>query len=162
MLADMHHDTDRAETEQGIGDPAATLDAFLRLTLPKARWTHEAHLTVCWATLRELAPAAALVRLRAAIRAYNAAVGTVDDDTNGYHETLTRYFVGAVAALADRELAAVLADPTCGRDAPLSHWSRDRLFSVAARRAWVDPDVSPLRWDPAALGLTPSPAPGAP
>src|SRR5690606_30156650 len=32
------------------------------------------------------------------------------------------------------------------RAAPLSHWSRERLFSVAARRRWVPPDLAPLPW----------------
>ena len=27
---------------------------------------------------------------------------------------------------------------------PLSFWSRARLFSVAARRGWVEPDLKPL------------------
>jgi hypothetical protein len=27
---------------------------------------------------------------------------------------------------------------------PLTFWSRERLFSVAARRGWVEPDLAPL------------------
>jgi hypothetical protein len=26
----------------------------------------------------------------------------------------------------------------------LAHWTRDRLFGVAARRGWVPPDLAPL------------------
>ena len=33
---------------------------------------------------------------------------------------------------------------------PLTHWSRERLFSVEARRGWVDPDLKPLDHPPAA------------
>ena len=41
-------------------------------------------------------------------------------------------------------LAELLAGP-CGRpDWILAHWTKDRLFSVEARRAWVAPDLQPL------------------
>lgn len=143
--------------------PTDIIDLVARFetrTLAKAEWTHEAHLTVCLATLRRLGPDAALDHLRASIRAYNDVVGTPNTATSGYHETLTRYYLGAVAAAAadagtrdgrdgdvlDRLLADVLVDETCGREAPLRHWSRDRLFSVAARREWSPPDLAPLRW----------------
>ena len=44
--------------------------------------------------------------------------------------------------IADGLLAATLAE--LDRTAPLSHWSRDLLFSVPARRGWVPPDIAPL------------------
>lgn len=129
------------------------LDEFERRTLPRARWTHEAHLVVCRQVLRRLAdPAAALDHLRRAIRAYNEATGTANTDTGGYHETVTAYYVGAVHALVDRSLDELVAHPACSRAAPLSHWSRERLFSVAARRRWVPPELAPLPW------WTPGPA----
>ena len=105
-------------------------------------------MTVCWATLREMSPHDTLEHLRGAIRAYTESVGTENTDTGGYHETITRYYVGAVAALAGRELADVLNDPSCSRTAALEHWSREALFTVEARRAWVAPDLRPLPWEP--------------
>ena len=69
-----------------------------------------------------------------------------------HHETVTAYYVGAVHALVDRSLDELVAHPACSRAAPLSHWSRERLFSVAARRRWVPPDLAPLPW------WTPGPA----
>jgi hypothetical protein len=29
-------------------------------------------------------------------------------------------------------------------DWPLAYWTKARLFSVEARRSWVEPDVAPL------------------
>ncbi len=125
-------------------DPSSLLQAFRSHTLPKPDWTHEAHVVVCWATLQEMDADTALDGLRDGIRAYNTSVGTPNTDRDGYHETLTRYYVHAVAALADRPVDEVLADPSCSRAAPLEHWSRDALFSVAARRDWLPPDLTPL------------------
>lgn len=127
-----------------VFDAPALLDAFRRRTLPKPAWTHEAHVAVCWATLAEMDEGAALDRLRRDIRTYNESVGTANTDDGGYHETITRYFVHVVASRAGRPLDEVLADPACSRGAPLEHWSRDVLFSVAARRGWVEPDLIPL------------------
>jgi hypothetical protein len=130
-------------------DAARLVDDFTHLRLPKARWTHEAHLVVCRATLRLFDPAAALDRLRQAIRSYNEASGTANTDTGGYHETLTAYYVGAVHAVGPVSLDELVSHPACARGAPGSHWSRERLFSVTARRTWVPPDLAPVAgWSP--------------
>lgn len=144
-------------TPYADADIAALVEGLLDRTLPKARWTHAAHLT---ATLR-------LVRTRDAglerdlpdiIRTYNLAVGGVNDDQSGYHETITQAYLAAIRAFAaalpagtsDAEAAArLLATPLGDKNWPLSHWSRERLFSVEARRGWVDPDLQALDHPPA-------------
>jgi hypothetical protein len=121
--------------------------------IPATEWTHETHLVVgAWHVAR-LGPDAALARLRAGIRALNAAHGTVNSDTRGYHETITRVYVrllhGFLRGRPDGEplddsVAALLADPLAARDTVMRHYSRARLFSVDARRGWVEPDLEPL------------------
>ncbi|MGR4864829.1 hypothetical protein [Caulobacter sp. LARHSG274] len=136
-------------TDQAVADLAARL---LDHSLPKAQWTHAAHLV---ATLR-------LVRTRDAglerdmpgiIRGYNVAVGGVNDDHNGYHETITQAYLAAIrafvaalpAGISDGEAAErLLATPMGDKQWPLRFWSRERLFSVEARRGWVAPDLAPL------------------
>lgn len=129
-----------------VRNPQDLTDAFEACTLPKTEWTHEAHVVVCWSTVDRLGTAGALAHLRAAIPRYNVATDTPNSDTDGYHDTITCYFVGAVGSLAGTSLDTVLADPRCGRTAPLEHWSHEVLFSVAARRGWVEPDLAPLPW----------------
>jgi hypothetical protein len=125
--------------------PDDLTDAMLARTLPKAEWTHRGHVLACATLVRRLGAAEALVVLRRAIPAYNVSTGGENTDHAGYHETLTCYFAWAVARALDRdgELEAVLADPLVAVDAPLRFWSRERLFSVAARRTWVPPDLCP-------------------
>ena len=120
--------------------------AFEARTLPKIEWTHEAHVVVCWATVARLGADGALTHLRTAIPRYNEATGTPNSDTDGYHDTITVYYVAAVGALAGASLDEVLVHPSCSRTAALAHWTRDRLFSVEARRGWVEPDLQPLPW----------------
>jgi hypothetical protein len=86
------------------------------------------------------------------IRRYNASVGGVNDDTQGYHETITQAYIRAVRAhcaectegsLAER-VNALLASERGRRDWLLRFYSRERLFSIEARRAFVEPDLAPL------------------
>jgi len=120
-------------------------------TLPKPEWTHAAHFAAaCWLLTR---PGVDAFRdMPGLIRAYNEATGVPNTDTDGYHETITLASLRAARAwLAEREedplsrsLASLLAGPYGRSDWLFAYWSRPRLFSVEARRAWVDPDLRPL------------------
>jgi hypothetical protein len=86
------------------------------------------------------------------IRAYNEAVGTANTDTSGYHETLTQLYIRGVrhflvtcdtpGLLA--KVNALLVSEMAPRDWPLRFYSRDRLFSLEARRGWIEPDIAPI------------------
>jgi len=121
-------------------------------SLPRAEWTHEAHLAACHWIVTERPDIAAETDMRGIISAYNAALGGVNDDTQGYHETITQCFVHAVRAhlagagqgtLIER-VNALLTSPFGKRDWPLAFYSRELLFSAGARRAFVEPDLAPL------------------
>ena len=126
---------------------------FLDRTLPKAEWTHAAHFAVALWLLRRR-PDAAETEMPGLIRAYNAAVGTANTDSSGYHETITLASLAAArsvgGAWADRPLhealEALMATDLGRRDWLLAYWSRERLFSTDARRGWVEPDLTPLPW----------------
>ncbi|WP_421120508.1 hypothetical protein ACE2AJ_04110 [Aquihabitans daechungensis] len=119
--------------------------AFLAGTLPREAWTHPAHLFVCHHLLLTATPDEALDRLRVLIPAHNERVGLLPGH-GGYHETVTRYFVEAVAAVRPQAIAELLAAPATQRGAPLRHWSSAVLGAPEARRAWVEPDRAPLPW----------------
>ncbi len=127
-------------------DAHALAEQFANRTLPKACWTHEAHLVVCWITLQRHPRDRAVELLRDQIRSYNDATGTANTPTSGYHETLTESYVRAVDAAAVTGVLELVRHPWCSREAPLRHWTRERLFSVEARRAWVEPDLEPFSW----------------
>ena len=64
---------------------------FEALTLPKTSWTHVAHFVVgLWYLSHHPLPDA-IERIRKGIFRYNEAVGTINSDTSGYHETLTLF-----------------------------------------------------------------------
>lgn len=136
----------RADDIRAIGE------AMLACTLPKSEWTHEAHVSTCLWLLAERPDIDVDAQIGDLIRRYNVAVGGVNDDMQGYHETITRVFVMGVRRYLARTgetglLAAVnglLANPEGRRDWPLRFYSRERLFSVEARRDFVPPDLASL------------------
>jgi hypothetical protein len=121
-------------------------------SLPKEEWTHAAHFAAVLWLLRRDGAAAVSRDMPGLIRAYNERTGGVNSDTEGYHETITQASIMAAANLLalnpDAPLSEVLAElmatPLGRSDWLLSYWSRPTLFSVEARRAWVEPDVAPL------------------
>ena len=127
---------------------------FLANAIAPEDWTHAAHVaTFHHLLLDDPDVEAAYRRMKAAILAHNARVSP-NGEHGRYHETVTRYFVGAtvhaMAAHPGVPVEDLLADPVLDREAPFRHWSRDRLFAEDARSTWVAPDVDPLPWSTAA------------
>jgi hypothetical protein len=124
----------------------ALLTGLRARTLPRAAWTHEAHLAAARAVYRESGDVdLALGELRGLITAYNA---NTAPPSSGVicHETITRYYLASVIALDALPLTVLLSHPWCSRRAPLRHWSAPVLRSERARHTWVRPDLSPPPW----------------
>ncbi len=127
-------------------------EALLACTLPREAWTHEAHLGACLWLLTERPDIDVDAAIGGIIRRFNESVGGVNDDSQGYHDSITRAYVAGVrmfvAETRETGLAArvnaILLSPMGRRDWPLRFYSRDLLFSVAARRGFVEPDLAPL------------------
>lgn len=128
--------------------------AFEARSLPKVHWTHQAHLLVAlWYNLRYNADEA-LNLVREGIKRYNEAVGTQNTATNGYHETLTVFYMWAVRQFIESaspraslvELANALTRGKCAaKSFPFAYYSRELLLSSEARAAWVKPDLQEMK-----------------
>jgi hypothetical protein len=120
----------------------ALAEGMMACTLPKARWTHAAH----WATTLWLLTE----RPDILPERDNESVGGENTDAAGYHETITQASIRAARRfLREREglseplfarcnalMETELGDP----DWLLEFWTKETLFSVEARRRWVEPD----------------------
>ena len=128
-------------------------EGILACTLPRADWTHEAHLAASTYLLTRRLDIDIDRQLPDIIRRYNESVGGVNSDSEGYHETITRVFLHGVRLfLSEADPAeplhelvnALLLSPMGRRDWPLRFYTPERLFSVGARRAFVPPDLATL------------------
>jgi len=126
-------------------------EGLLACTLSKEEWTHEAHLAATTYLLLRRPDIDLDKELPGIIRRFNESVGGVNSDSEGYHETITRAFLRAVRLfLAEADAKAplhelvneLLLSPMGRRDWPLRFYSRELLFSVEARRSFVEPDVA--------------------
>jgi hypothetical protein len=114
--------------------------------LPKEQWTHAAHVAIgaCYSVrFRD----AAFERIKDGILRHNAAVGTINSETSGYHETVTRLWAMVLArvteGISDPLEAACVAVEKFGDNRGLhrSYYSFDVFANAAARRNWVPPDL---------------------
>ena len=128
-------------------------EGLLARTLPRDEWTHEAHLAATTYLILKHPEIDLDKDLPGLIRRYNESVGGVNDDTQGYHDTITRAFLRGVRLFLEEadigrpihELAnELLMSPMGRRDWPLRFWSKDRLMSVEARRGFVPPDLAAM------------------
>ena len=120
---------------------------FETRTLPKAHWTHEAHLvTAIWFHVNYSAYEA-ICFLRTGIAGYNEATGGKNTPQDGYHETMTLFwcktisdFVAANRGLSLVELCKLfLSSEQASKEYPFRFYDRDVLLSLKARVVWVEP-----------------------
>ncbi|MGH7696764.1 MAG: hypothetical protein ACRENH_17375 [Gemmatimonadaceae bacterium] len=126
---------------------------FVACRIPKAEWTHLAHLAIGTWHVQMYGPNEALTRLRDGIRRLNDSHGTPNTETSGYHETVTRAYVEILSqfleacprttSLAER-VALLVAGPLADRNVLLRFYSKNLLMSALARAEWTEPDVAPL------------------
>ena len=128
-------------------------EGFCAGTLPRADWTHAAHFAAALWLMRHRPDLDVMAAMPALLRAYNEAVGRVNDDKGGYHETITLASLRALKGVLDANppemplhaiVNALMASSMANPNWLLEYWSVARLMSVEARREWREPDLKPL------------------
>jgi len=124
-------------------------------TLPQDEWTHEAHLIVGLHAVLTHGLEKSISVMRDGIKEYNLACGVQNSDSSGYHESITLFFLHALQGFVVRQnggqalsLAALvdllLVSEMVKRPYLLQFYRKETIFSVEARRGWVEPDRRPL------------------
>ena len=129
------------------------VQGFQKQTLPKEEWTHQAHLIVGMNFVMTAGLQASYALMREGVKSYNLSVGTQNTDTGGYHESITIFFLHALDGfrnqLGKEQTFINLANQFDGsllmdEEFIFRFYSKRLLFSVQARRSWVEPDLQPL------------------
>lgn len=122
------------------------LAAFEACTIPKADWTHEAHVRMAWLYLSRLPFPTAVQNARSGISKYNRSLG----NTAGYHDTVT---VAAVTVIGSRMTDGESYPAFRTRNPDLfanlmgvlrRYYSEDRIKSPEAVAEFIEPDLRPL------------------
>ena len=134
-----------------IRDLTEHTDRLLDFSLPKSRSTHAGHLAAAYDLLNRYSEDHLIEIMPNIIRKYNDATQTPNTDSDGYHHTITLFYIRAIAHFK-RELPAPISNlDGCHRlitssygqkDFMLRFYSEDCLFSPTARPSWVAPDLA--------------------
>jgi hypothetical protein len=122
--------------------------SFEACAIPPAEFTHKAHLRLAYIYLAQHDIDVAHQRIRAAIERFLA---HHQIDASKYHETLTRAWLLAVRHFMDRAGNTDSADDMLSRSGVLldpgvmlTHYSKEILYSQAARASFIEPDLDPI------------------
>ncbi len=116
-------------------------------SISRDEWRHAEHLVVALYLVKKYGLNEAIERMRSGLLALLRAYGVDLEKEMPYHETLTVFWMRTVYAYALTRNGASLADmadelvAAFDKDYPLRFYSRDRLFSDAARAGFVEPDL---------------------
>ncbi|MDB6112552.1 MAG: Peptidyl-tRNA hydrolase, archaeal type [Pedosphaera sp.] len=132
-------------------DDEKFLRSFEECTLPFAQWHHRAHIKVAYLYLRQYSLATAIERVRAGIKALNAAHQVPEAPYRGYHETMTQAWVRLVHVTLCEYGPGETADEFFEQHPQLSQkkvlrlfYSRERFMSPQAKVEFLEPDLAPL------------------
>ena len=124
------------------------VDAWKAGRLPKAEWTHAAHVAMAAYFAFDHAADATFAIMKAGILHHNTSVGTPNTEDNGYHETLTRFWAAEIGAFIRsgrfpsrlEAVRAAVAEFGGDRERFRRFYSFDVVRDRRARREWVAPD----------------------
>jgi hypothetical protein len=142
----------KCETFSAFDEIESLIREFEGCSLSRNKWDHNAHLAVaCWYLVCYPEPEATR-RIRKGIQRYNNAMGIVTTKENGYHETMTLFWINRVkyflrGATLECSLVGLMNNLTehyADKRLPFEYYSRDLLMSWEARRGWIEPDLKPL------------------
>lgn len=128
---------------------------FLRLfeaqRWPLEHWRHRDHIRLAYLYLRRFPFDEAADKLRAGIKAHNAAHGLPDLPTSGYHETMTIAWLHLISTILHEYGPASTADAFCDAHPELLQkkslrlfYSNDLFMSPRAKQEFIQPDLAPL------------------
>jgi hypothetical protein len=127
---------------------------FEDCTLPFEQWTHRAHVRVAYCYLSSYPLPEATDRVRAGIKAYNAANRVPEGPMSGYNETTTVAFMRLIDAVRQAYSAIMPtadSEAFCEKHPQFLHREILRLFYSPQRRLhpdaktrFVEPDLTAL------------------
>lgn len=121
---------------------------------PAKEWTHQAHLAAALWFLNRYDFAEATYYLKTSLIIYHYTQGGKHNMESGYHETLTQFWMWAVATFLQEnnhrqlsledQLQALLKSKWADKHLPMQFYSKAYLFAPDGRAFWLEPDIQPL------------------
>jgi hypothetical protein len=136
-----------------IEEAEKLVSAFENCTLDKTDWSHEAHL-LAGMKMCILYQKNAYAEMKKRVIRFNEAVGTINSESSGYHETITYYWITVLYHFCEKNNiktfnqsavdTLLFAEALAQRNSFLEYYSKDLIMSSKARLALVAPDLKKL------------------
>ena len=118
-------------------------------TISRDKWKHAEHLTVAFYYIKNSKSLVeATDKMRDGIFHLLKSFGVDLEKEMPYHETMTRFWMDSVKDLAKTkngysivEMTNLIVETLGDKDLPLKFYSRELLFSDAARKEFIEPDL---------------------
>lgn len=128
------------------------VQGFEQHTLPLPEWTHEAHLTTALYYIHHFGLDIALCKIRPGIILYNQALLVNNTANEGYHETITLFWMRLIDNFLKKhpkkplseQLDLFLDSEWASKEILLKYYSMPHLMSTRARGQWVEPDLKAI------------------
>lgn len=127
------------------------IENFNNKTLPKQKWTHNAHLIVALWHNSNFAFEEALGLVRSKIKEYNSAIGTPNTENSGYHETLTIFWMISTNNFLITQTENNLVESLNNyitinsiKNLPLDYYDKELLLSPEARKRWINGNLKSI------------------
>ncbi|MBC7913450.1 MAG: hypothetical protein H7Y07_04935 [Pyrinomonadaceae bacterium] len=134
-----------------LSEIESIVDQFSNHTLPADQWTHQAHLTVALWHLFNYTTEEATCYLRSRIISYNQSQGKRNSPTEGYHETMTLFWIKVIDNYLKETTYNLLESCNSFLETEFSKgnyvfsfYSKDLILSTKARAFWTEPDLKLL------------------
>jgi hypothetical protein len=127
------------------------LEQFETASLPLEEWHHKQHIKVAYLYLRRFPFDAAMARMRAGVKAFNAAKQIPEAIDRGYHETMTQAWMHLVyftlceyGPAADAETFYEESPQLQQKKILRFFYTKERFTSPEAKAGFVQPDIIPF------------------
>ena len=138
-----------------ISEAEQLVQGFLSCQLAKGEFSHEAHLIAALYLLAKYGDNTLPV-IRQHLLDYLSSIGVENNDTSGYHETMTVFWLWRLKKrFADKDGQVLWNQENIDelveefemteRNIWLEHYSKELMPSIAARKHFVEPDIKPLK-----------------
>lgn len=129
------------------------VSAFENGSLDKDDWSHEAHLLagmkMCLSHKEN-----AYLEMKKRVISYNEAVGTINSDSSGYHDTITMYWIWEIFKFCKKNNITqfdqyavdtlLMSEEMADRNTFLAYYQKETILSIAARRNVLEPDLKKM------------------
>jgi hypothetical protein len=120
---------------------------FIEKKLPKEKWTHEAHLTAAIWHLHKYDFYESVCLMKSRIITHNLSVGGTNDSANGYHETITIFWMQVIYFYTNNNRSKsllklcndFLSTELASKKLPAYFYDEEKLMSPKFRSIYMEP-----------------------